>query len=686
MSKYNHKQIEKKWQHEWEKQGLYETKDNVRGKKNYYALVEFPYPSGNLHIGHWYAFSVPDIFARYKRMQGLNVLFPVGFDSFGLPAENAAIKNRINPKKWTYGNISRMEAQLRSMGASFDWSRQIITSDPEYYKWTQWLFLKLYEKGLAYKKRAIVNWDPVDKTVLANEQILPDGTAERSGAIVEKKELEQWFLKITDYAERLLKDLDGLSWPEEIKQSQREWIGKSEGALIQFPISNFQFPIDVFTTRPDTLFGVTYLVLAPEHEEISNLKSQISNREDVERYVEKAKRKSEKDRMAGDKEKTGVELKGVKAINPANKEEISIWVADYVLCGYGTGAIMAVPAHDERDFEFAVRHNLPIRQVVASQVNADSASWQHAEEGEKVKKAHIGTGTMINSGMFNGLENEKAKEKITQFVGGKKKTTYKLRDWLISRQRYWGCPIPIVYDTEGRPHPISEEHLPWLLSEDVDFTPTGEPPLASSKELKKRTEKIFGKKWLPEYDTLDTFVDSSWYFLRYIDPKNSKELASKEKLKNWMPIARYSGGAEHTTMHLLYSRFFHKALFDLGIVNENEPYLERMNRGIILGKDGRKMSKRWGNVIDPDEQVKTVGADSVRMYLAFIGPYNVVGHYPWDIGGIVGVRRFLERVWRDCTIYPSKFLTDKEGEKQNERELHRVIKSQKKIFRSLLIN
>ncbi|MBI2108778.1 MAG: leucine--tRNA ligase [Parcubacteria group bacterium] len=761
MQKYNHK-IEKKWQKQWEKDGLYKTPDTAAKKENYYTLVEFPYPSGNLHIGHWYAFAVPDIFARYKRMQGHNVLFPIGFDAFGLPAENAAIKNKVDPKKWTYENISRMTEQLKSIGASFDWSRQVITSDPEYYKWTQWLFLQLYKKGLAYRGKAVVNWDPIDKTVLANEQVLPDGTAERSGAVVEKKELEQWFLKITDYAERLLKDLGELSWLEEIKQSQRAWIGKSEGALIKFQISSLKFQIEVFTTRPDTLFGATYLVLAPEHKIISDLRLQISNWNEVERYIKHALAKKDIDRIAEKGEKTGVELKGIKAINPANNEEIPIWVADYVLGGYGTGAIMAVPAHDERDFAFAKKNKLPVRTVVAQKPvthvvafleskqrpgtflfqqrdkgmptnpggiglfggaievgetiflqslareleeelelklgeqkivstcafeanESDRHIWAahirdidesslrlhegkaivpltleeaivHPRMNPRVKDAinayllgtrlFIGEGTMINSGKFDGMESEEAKEKITAFVKGKKETTYKLRDWLISRQRYWGCPIPIVYDPNGKAYPIPEEHLPWTLPTDVDFTPTGEPPLASSKELKKRTEKIFGKGWRSEYDTMDTFIDSSWYFLRYTDPKNDKEPASKKLLKQWMPVKRYSGGAEHTTMHLLYSRFFHKALFDLGIVTEKEPYLSRMNRGIILGTDGRKMSKRWGNVIDPDTQVKMVGADSVRLYLAFIGPYNTVGHYPWDTGGIAGTRRFLERVWK----------------------------------------
>jgi len=633
MRRYDHIKIEKKWQKKWKEQGLYVADNKEAKKKNYYTLVEFPYPSGNLHIGHWYAFAVPDIFARYKRMQGFNVLFPIGFDSFGLPAENAAIKHKINPRTWTYDNIARMEQQIKSIGSMFDWNRKVITSDPEYYKWTQLLFLKFYEKGLAYRGKGIVNWDPADKTVLADEQVLPDGTAERSGAVVEKRELEQWFFKITDYADRLVDDLDPLGWPEEIKESQRNWIGRSAGVELDFPLKDSKETITVFTTRADTLFGATYMVLAPEHELVRRLQKQIENWEEVVRYIEQSGKKSEIERTAEGKDKTGVELKGVRAVNPANTEEIPVFIADYVLAHYGTGAIMAVPAHDQRDFVFAKKYQLPVVEVVTS------------KEKENKETPYTGDGVLKNSDAFDGLSGEEARGAITDHVGGRAKTTYKLRDWLLSRQRYWGCPIPIVYDSDGNPHPVPQEHLPWLLPDDVDFTPTGEPPLARSKEFKERTEKIFGKGWRPEYDTMDTFVDSSWYFLRYTDPNNKKMFAAKEALAAWMPVDRYSGGAEHTTMHVLYSRFFHKVLYDLGLVNEPEPYRMRMNRGIILGTDGRKMSKRWENVVDPDEQVERVGTDAVRTYLAFIGPYNIVGHYPWDLGGIAGMRRFLERVW-----------------------------------------
>ncbi len=665
QEKYNHKDIEEKWQKKWQEQNIYKTSDEEKNKENFYTLVEFPYPSGNLHIGHWYAFAVPDIFSRMKRMQGYNVLFPIGFDSFGLPAENAAIKNKVDPRKWTYENIDYMEKQLRSMGNSFDWSRKVITSDPEYYKWTQWLFLKLYEKGLAYKKKANVNWCPSCNTVLANEQVI-SGKCERCDSEVIQKDLEQWFFKTTAYAEKLLDDLNDLNWPDSIKESQKNWIGKSEGTETEFEIKNNKEKISVFTTRIDTLFGATYLVLAPEHPLVEKLADKIENLEEVEKYIKETKEKTEIERTDVKKSKTGVEIKGIKAINPANKEEVPVFVADYVLGNYGTGAVMAVPAHDERDFEFAKKYKLPIREVISG--------------GDISMEAFTGEGVLINSGEFDGVKSEKAREKITKEFG-KKVTKYKLRDWLLSRQRYWGCPIPIVYDPEGKPHPIPEKNLPWLLPEDVDFTPKSESPLATSKELKERVEKIFGKGWKPEIDTMDTFVDSSWYFLRYTDPKNEKEFASEEKMKKWLPVKRYSGGAEHTTMHLLYSRFFHKALFDLGLVKDAEPFAVRMNRGLILGPDGQKMSKSKGNVIDPDEQVKNVGADTIRMYLAFIGPFNEEGQYPWDLGGIVGIRRFLERVWKISLKLKAKSLEENsENQKlsapssQLQASLHKTIK------------
>ena len=619
MTSYDHAEIEKKWQKRWAEQKLYETPDSAPGKENFYTFVEFPYPSGDLHVGHWYAFSVPDAFARMKRMQGYNVLFPIGFDAFGLPAENAAIKRNINPVEWIRESVVRMSAQLVSMGAMFDWERSMVTSDPSYYRWTQWLFLKFYEKGLAYRGKALVNWCPNDQTVLANEQVI-NGRCERCDTEVVQKELEQWFLKITDYAERLLSDLDDLDWPNAIKESQRNWIGKSDGALMSFQLSASSFQggqasIEVFTTRADTLYGGTFLVLAPEHPLVAVLP--IENRDAVTAYVAGAQAQSDRERT-GSKEKTGIKLEGITAINPATGEHIPLWIADYVLVGYGTGAIMGVPAHDERDREFAEKFHLPIRPVIAE-------------------------GVLLNSGDFDGLDEVEAKREITK-IFGKQKTAYKLRDWLISRQRYWGAPIPIVYDPEGKPHAIPEKHLPWLLPEDADIKPKGTSPLGSSKELVERTEKLFGKGWRPETDTMDGFVDNSWYFLRYLDPKNEKEFSSLSLQKKWMPIKCYSGGAEHTTVHVLYSRFFVKALFDMGLATVSEPYEVRMNRGIILAEDGRKMSKRWGNTVNPDEQVANVGADAVRTYLAFIGPYNEVGSYPWSTNGLIGVRRFLERV------------------------------------------
>lgn len=796
--KFDSGEIEKKWQSLWEEQKLHEVGERDINKEKVYLLVEWPYPSGNLHIGHWYAFAVPDIYARYKRMQGTQVLFPMGFDAFGLPAENAAIKRGLDPKAWTYDNMTYMREQLRSMGNTFAWDKTTSSTDPAYYKWTQWMFTKFFENGIAYRGTGVVNWCPGCNTVIANEQVLADGTCERSGDMIEKRDMPQWMLRITKYADRLTDDLDALNWPEHIKEAQRQWIGRSRGAEIDFALSTGD-NVTVFTTRPDTLFGVTYLVLAPEHPLIAKNEAVITNYADVAAYVATAKQKDEQDRLDATKEKTGVKLEGISATNPANGEIIPVFVADYVLGGYGTGAIMAVPAHDERDGEFATKFNLPIKQVIAPHFNlnpkpevetlergdvvdlviehpsdgtfllqkevitngqdvhfvgggTDGESHNLAIERELLEetgysdfaivsgpygihtahayretkqknqktkshfyhiklrsltktvseveegkhtlewvsveavadkitwlghrlgwdsfykhKPYIGTGNLCNSGEFDGMDSEEAKEKITAFVGGRMTATYRIRDWSIGRQRYWGVPIPIVYSPEGEAHAVPQEHLPWLLPEDVDFTPTGEPPLAKSEALRKRTEEIFGAGWTPEVETMDTFVDSSWYFLRYLDAQNENALASLKKQKDWMPIDIYFGGAEHTTMHLLYSRFWQKALYDLGLVTESEPYRRRINRGLILGPDGNKMSKSKGNVIDPDEQVKLVGADTVKMYLAFMGPYEG-NNYPWDMGGIAGVRRFLERVYG---------LTEHIIEAESEeitRQLHKTIK------------
>ena len=625
--KFDSSAIEKKWQEKWRDSGIYDVGERDASKEKEYVLVEWPYPSGNLHIGHWYAFAVPDIYVRFKKMLGKQVLYPMGFDAFGLPAENAAIKRNLDPKKWTDENMAFMRTQLERMGNAFSWDKTTSSTDPEYFKWTQWMFTKFFANDIAYRGKGIVNWCPGCNTVLANEQVLADDTCERCGSVVEKREMDEWKMRITKYADRLVDDLDALDWPEAIKESQRNWIGRSKGAKLSFKLSTND-TVEVFTTRPDTLFGATFLVIAPEHPLIETNKDKITNYSDVSSYATTAKQKDDQDRLDATKEKTGVKLEGITAINPGNGEEIPVFVADYVLMGYGTGAIMAVPAHDERDNAFAKKFNATIVEVLSG-------------DGSDI---YTGTGKLINSGEFDGIESEEAKEAIVKKVGGEMTNTYRLRDWSIGRQRYWGVPIPIVYDPEGKAHPVPEEHLPWTLPTDVDFKPTGEPPLKKSKELHERVEKIFGAGWTPDYETMDTFVDSSWYFLRYIDNKNDKELSSMKAQEDWMSVDLYFGGAEHTTMHLLYSRFWQKALLDLGLVKDNEPYQKRLNRGLVLGPDGNKMSKSKGNVIDPDEQVGRVGADTVKMYLAFMGPYGEVANYPWDMGGIAGLRRFLERV------------------------------------------
>ncbi len=967
MRQYDHLKIEKKWQEAWAKAKLYQTPNSSPDKENFYLLVEFPYPSGNLHVGHWYAFAVPDILARHLRMKGKNVIYPIGFDAFGLPAENAAIKNKINPRTWTENNMAYMRSQIASMGTSFDTAREVVTCHPDYYRWTQWLFLQLFKAGLAYRKETAVNWCPKDKTVLANEQVI-NGRCERCGTEVQQRQMLQWNLKITDYADRLVDDLEVLEWPEEIKESQRNWIGRSEGVEIDFPLQfddgkkykfvilhgykgspemprwqwikkeleamghevvipalphssnpseneqvmaalaattydertvlvghslgavvalkvleklkkpiarlvtvggfadpNFkdtqrdfeknwvwQFnaktirkntpsiavlhdphdyavsdaqadtlakllgvsvtignankphftgdtepdvlmwlraTIRVFTTRADTLFGATYLVLAPEHPWMSTVlqhKTVLRNQNAVAAYIEQTKRKTELERQTDVKEKTGVRLEGVEAINPASGQVMHLYVADYVLGHYGTGAIMAVPAHDERDFAFAKKFDLPICQVVARVVRSTSGGdavhanepftnreavmcivkhWEkdaflciewrdHAdmrsfisggiekdedvveagkrevleESGYKnirfvrqvggfsfiefyhrIKKKNIrarfrylyfelengeqekisdeeeklhrliwnprdevldfvyikekesvwqrftqqedspytGEGYLVNSGVFDSMPTEEARKKITEQFG-RSKTTYKLRDWIVSRQRYWGVPIPIVHCPTCGAVPVLDDQLPVLLPDVEDHLPAGDgkSPLAKVGSFVNTICPQCGEAAQRETDTLDTFVDSSWYFLRYTDPHNDDTFAAREKQTAWMPVDLYSGGAEHTTVHLLYSRFWHKALFDLKLVADSEPYSHRMNRSIILGPDKRKMSKSRGNVIDPDEVVKKLGADTVRMYLAFVGPYNEVSTYPWNPDGVVGVRRFLERVWR----------------------------------------
>jgi len=635
--KYNPNKIEKKWQGIWDKIGIYTAKDRVKGKKNFYHLVMFPYPSGDLHIGHWYNFSGADVFARLKRMQGFNVMSPIGFDAFGLPAENAAIKRNIHPKVWTHKNIGTMRKQLRSVGAVYDWSREVITCEPEYYKWTQWMFLQFFKHGLAYRAKVNSNWCPSCKTVLANEQVV-NGKCERCDSEVIQKEIEQWLFKITAYAEDLLKDLKDLDWPETTKTMQKNWIGKSEGWEIKFKIKESEKEISVFTTRADTLFGATYVVLAPEHPLIGELKEKIENYKFVEAYIGEARKKMERDRISDLREKTGVELKGISVINPTNGKEIPVFAADYVLMNYGLGAVMAVPAHDQRDFDFAKKHNLPIIETIKPEKQISQLS----------EKAYEDEGVLVNSGRFDGLKSDVAVDRIGEWLNqqglAKKTVFYKLRDWTISRQRYWGAPIPMVFCQTCGWQPVKEKDLPVLLPKIKDYNPPGDgkSPLARSEEFVNTTCPKCKKPALRETDTMDTFVCSSWYFLRYTDPKNEKAFASKQKMRLWLPVNIYVGGAEHAVMHLLYVRFFTKALKDFGYLHFKEPFTVLRHQGIILGPDGQKMSKSRGNVVDPDEQIKKYGADVVRMYLFFMGPFNQGG--PWNPQGIEGIVRFSAKI------------------------------------------
>ncbi|MEY4440802.1 MAG: hypothetical protein RLY49_428 [Candidatus Parcubacteria bacterium] len=654
MKDYNHKEIESKWQKEWESKNLFKTNPNPKDKS--YLLVEFPYPSGDLHVGHWYAFAVTDIFARYMHHLGKDVLFPFGFDSFGLPAENAAIKRGLNPKTWTYSNIEKMIDQVKSMGTMIDWDTKVVTSDPEYYKWTQWLFLQFYKKGLVKHEQTHVNWCPSCKTVLANEQ-LEGGVCERCSSAVEQKEMKQWNIEITKYADRLIDDLDSLNWPHHIKEAQKNWIGRSHGTFFTFPIKDSEEKIKVFTTRPDTFMGVTYVVVAPEHDLVQTLKSSISNWSEVQTYIDQTNKKTDLDRQTN-KDKTGVELKGIKALHPATGKEIPVFISDYVIATYGTGCVMAVPAHDDRDFEFAQKYNLEIKVVLRPNViridGSFNKDFDSTEELTKLnedylngKKPFVGDNALIfNSGEFNGLTSEQAKDAITSKYG-EKTTTYKLQDWSVSRQRYWGCPIPMIHCTSCGTIPVPEDQLPVVLPDmdKIEMRDDGKSPLAHNHEWVEASCPQCGSKAERETDTLDTFVDSSWYYTRYIDPKNDKEIASEQAKKTWLPIDFYSGGSEHTTRHLLYARFVYKVMYDLGIVPQSEPFNKRNNRGLILGTDGDKMSKSKGNVINPDEVVERVGADVVRAYLAFMGPYGEAGNYPWDPNGVVGIRRFFERVY-----------------------------------------
>ena len=628
---YNFKEVEEKWQKKWEEDGIYNFKDDPN-KEKLYCLEMFSYPSGaKLHLGHWYNFGVADTWARYKRMKGYNVFEPMGFDAFGLPAENYAIKTGIHPRISTEKNIDTMEHQLRKMGAMFDWSHEIVTCREDYYKWTQWMFLKLYENGLAYKKEAPVNWCDKCKTVLANEQVI-SGECERCGTTVIRKNMSQWFFKITKYAEELLEDLDKLDWPEKTKILQTNWIGKSEGAYVDFKVDGTDEKFTVFTTRCDTLFGATYCVLSPEHELVDKITTP-DKKEEVEKYKLEASKQSEIERTSTTKEKTGVFI-GSYAVNPVNNKKIPIYISDYVLSSYGTGAIMAVPAHDERDYEFAKKFNIDIIQVL--------------EGGDISKEAFTEDGVHINSGFLDGLNKEEAIKKMGEYLKennlGEPTITYKLRDWLVSRQRYWGAPIPVVYCKDCGIVPVPEKDLPVVLPDDVEFTPDGESPLKKCESFVKCTCPKCGKDAEREVDTLDTFVCSSWYYLRYPDNKNSNEPFNKELINKMLPVDKYIGGIEHACMHLLYARFFTKALRDMGYLNFDEPFTSLVHQGLILGPDGEKMSKSKGNTVSPDEYVDEYGADVLRGYLMF--GFNYVEGGPWSDDGIKSIDKFYQRVGR----------------------------------------
>ncbi|MCL4465088.1 MAG: leucine--tRNA ligase [Chloroflexi bacterium] len=627
---YKPTEIEPKWQARWAEDRLYEAHEDPARQK-YYTLVMFPYPSGDLHVGHWYNYAPADAFARFQRMHGFNVMHPIGFDAFGLPAENAAVKRGIHPFTWTVGNIERMREQLRSLGSVFDWSREVATCFPDYYRWNQWLFLQFYNKGLAYKAKKPANWCPSCNTVLANEQVV-DGACERCGTIVTRRDIDQWLLRITDYADELL-DFSRIDWPEKIKIMQTNWIGRSTGAEIVFRAESGQ-EIPVFTTRPDTTFGVTFMVLAPEHPLVEQLTTS-ARRQAVDEYVEQARRATEIERLSTEREKTGVFI-GSYCLNPLNGERVPIWVGDYVLYTYGTGAVMGVPAHDTRDFVFARRYGLPIPVVIAP------PGW----EGGELPEAYVGEGAMVNSGQFDDLPSKEGIERVIEYLEehglGKRRVNYRIRDWLISRQRYWGTPIPIVYCDTCGVVPVPVEDLPVLLPEDAEFRPTGESPLKLHHGFVNTTCPICGQDAVRETDTMDTFVDSSWYFLRYTSPNDDREPWDREKVGYWLPVDQYMGGAEHAVMHLLYSRFFVKALRDMGLLDIDEPFTHLFNQGIIT-KDGTKMSKSRGNVVNPDDFVSRMGADTVRAYLMFIGPWDQGGD--WSDQGIAGVYRYMNRAW-----------------------------------------
>ncbi|WP_078430079.1 leucine--tRNA ligase [Alkalihalobacterium alkalinitrilicum] len=674
---FQHQAIEKKWQQYWEENKTFKTVDELE-KKKFYALDMFPYPSGaGLHVGHPEGYTATDILSRMKRMQGYNVLHPMGWDAFGLPAEQYALDTGKHPRDFTQQNIDNFRRQIKALGFSYDWDREVDTTDPDYYKWTQWIFIQLYNKGLAYVDEVAVNWCPALGTVLANEEVI-DGKSERGGHPVERRPMKQWVLRITKYADRLLEDLEELDWPESIKDMQRNWIGKSEGAEVSFMIDGFDEAITVFTTRPDTLFGATYMVLAPEHKLIDQITTD-EQKEAIETYKKKVATKSDLERTELSKEKTGV-FTGAYAINPVNGEKIPIWIADYVLVSYGTGAIMAVPAHDERDYEFAKEFNLEIKEVVAG--------------GNIEEEAYTGDGHHVNSGFLDGLNKEDAIAKMLEWLEveskGTKKITYRLRDWLFSRQRYWGEPIPIIHWEDGTMTPVAEQELPLILPEMDEIKPsgTGESPLANATDWLEVVCPDTGKKGRRETNTMPQWAGSCWYYLRYIDPKNSEKLADPEKIKHWLPVDIYIGGAEHAVLHLLYARFWHKVLYDIGVVPTKEPFQKLFNQGMILGENNEKMSKSKGNVVNPDDIIDSHGADTLRLYEMFMGPLDA--SIAWSENGLDGARRFLDRIYRlfidEASGELNSMITDEAGSEGLTRTYHQTVKKVSEDFEGLRFN
>ena len=673
---FDHQAIETKWQQVWESEKTFRTTEDTN-KEKFYALDMFPYPSGSgLHVGHPEGYTATDILSRMKRMQGYNVLHPMGWDAFGLPAEQYALDTGKHPREFTEKNIDTFRRQIKSLGFSYDWDREINTTDEKYYKWTQWIFIQLYNQGLAYIDEVAVNWCPALGTVLANEEVI-DGKSERGDHPVEKRPMKQWMLKITQYADRLLEDLEELDWPESIKDMQRNWIGRSEGADVTFTFEATGEEVTVFTTRPDTLYGATYMVLAPEHPAVEKVTA-ADRKSDVKQYIDKVTHKSELERTELSKEKTGV-FTGGYAIHPVSGEKVPVWIADYVLISYGSGAIMAVPAHDERDYEFAKAFNLPIQEVV--------------EGGDVSQEAYTGDGAHVNSDFLNGLNNEEAIAKMIDWLEekgkGERKVTYRLRDWLFSRQRYWGEPIPMIHWEDGKLEPVAEEDLPLTLPEMDEFKPsgTGESPLANNEEWLNVTDPKTGRKGRRETNTMPQWAGSCWYYLRYIDPDNDEALADPSKLREWLPVDIYIGGAEHAVLHLLYARFWHKVLYDIGIVPTKEPFQKLYNQGMILGENNEKMSKSRGNVVNPDDILVTHGADTLRLYEMFMGPLDAA--IAWSDNGLDGARRFLDRVWRifvkdDGTLNP--VIQDAQGTDQMTKVYHQTVKKVTDDFTELRFN